>query len=184
MLRLRDKLAMHHWTRLGQCPACMRTACLFALSSFASATVLMLAGLNGPLLLLVWITAAAFAALWFGHVFMFSLNATRAMAVSGLGVVAIDLGRRSALLTFLKILFVAATVTSIPKSLRAQSCNCYSDSDCYCPPDFPQCVFNPSTGEAICCGAGTVGCAGPTLTWCCPPGSQCYGTDAQCMANQ
>src|SRR6185295_16363638 len=37
---------------------------------------------------------------------------------------------------------------------------------CSCPPDFPQCIFNPTTGEAICCGPSTVGCAGPNSTWC------------------
>ena len=30
----------------------------------------------------------------------------------------------------------------------------------------------------------TSGCAGPSLTWCCPPGSQCYGTDGQCLATE
>ena len=118
--------------------------------------------------------------LWIGHIVMFSSHAVRALPRTADGA---DMPRRRFLLVFLRTLIFAATVTSLPRSLRAQSCNCYSDSECYCPPDFPQCVFNPSTGEAICCGVDNVGCAGPTITWCCPPNTSCYGTDAQCMSN-
>lgn len=184
MLTVRQKLAMHHWTRLGQCPACMRTACLFAMASTAIAVLATAGGLHGTILAMAWTAAAGLVALWAGHVVMFSRNQTRALAVRHHAGMPADLSRRATLFLFLRILFVAATVTSLPKSLRAQNCNCYSDSNCYCPSDFPQCVFNPSTGEAICCGSDAIGCAGPTQTWCCPPGSQCYGTDAQCMANQ
>lgn len=184
MLTVRQQLAMHHWTRLGRCPACMRTACLFAAGSVAIATLAAAAGMHGTLLAPIWVAAAGLVALWAGHVVMFSLNQTRALAVRRDGAAPVEASRRATLLLFLRILLVAATVTSLPKSLRAQNCNCYSDSDCYCPADFPQCVFNPSTGEAICCGSDAIGCAGPTQTWCCPPGSQCYGTDAQCMAGQ
>ena len=184
MLSLSRWLAMHHWTRLGRCPACMRTAFLFASGSCVSVLAAWSTGLSGFPLLAGSLAAAAFVLLWVGHVFMFSRHATRSRGIvrgqAGGGAIS----RRTALFTFLKLLLVTAAVTSLPRSLRAQGCNCYSDSDCYCPPDYPQCVFNPSTGEAVCCGANTVGCAGPNLTWCCPSGSQCYGTDGQCMANQ
>ena len=184
MLKFRTALAMHHWTRLGRCPACMRTAFLVALGS-----VLVAAIASTPIVpvgsprVAIWLIAAGFVALWIGHVFMFSRYATRALAVSRSGKTMVDTSRRAAIFAFLRLLIVTATVTSLPKTLRAQSCNCFSDSDCYCPPDFPQCIFNPSTNESICCGSGTVGCAGPTLTWCCPPGSNCYGTDGQCYSN-
>ena len=182
MHRLLGALKMHHWTRLGRCPACMQTAFLSALGSLFTAAVATLAGLAGPTLVGIWVVAAALAALWFGHVFMFSRHATRALAVSR-NAGPVDPSRRAALLEFLRLLLVTASITSLPKTLRAQSCNCYTDSDCYCPADFPQCIFNPSTGEAICCGPDTNGCAGPSMTWCCPPGSQCYGTDGQCLGN-
>ena len=88
------------------------------------------------------------------------------------------------MIAFLRLLLVTAAVASLPRNLRAQGCDCLNDSNCSCPPDYPSCFFNPSTGEAICCGPSNVGCSGPSLTWCCPPGSQCYGTDGQCLSNQ
>jgi hypothetical protein len=183
MQKLRNALAMHRWTRLGRCPACMRTAFIFAFGALLVAAGATIAGLSGPALFGVWLAAAGFSALWFGHVFMFSRHATRALAVSRSAGPA-DPSRRAALIAFLRLLFVTAAITSFPKNLRAQGCNCFNDSDCYCPADYPSCFFNPSTGEAICCGPSNVGCSGPSLTWCCPPGSQCYGTDGQCLANQ
>jgi hypothetical protein len=158
----------------------MRTAFLFAATSVLIAVGLTAAGAGVPFLVLGWVAAATLMVLWLGHIVMVSSHAVLALPRTASGAA---MPRRRFLLVFLRTLIFAAAVTSLPRSLRAQSCNCYSDSDCYCPPDFPQCVFNPSTGEAICCGADNNGCAGPTLTWCCPPGSQCYGTDAQCMSN-
>jgi hypothetical protein len=184
MLNLSSWLAMHHWTRLGRCPACMRTAFLFASGSSALLLAAWSMGLSGISLLMASFAAGALVSLWLGHVFMFSRHAVRSRAVRRGEASGGVISRRAALLVFLKLLLVTAAVTSLPRSLRAQGCNCYSDSDCYCPPDYPQCVFNPSTGEAVCCGPNTVGCAGPNLTWCCPPGSQCYGNDGQCMASQ
>ena len=180
MNRLRNAIALHHWTRLGRCSACMRTAFLFAATSLLVASAVTVAGLDPAFMALGWLAAAALMALWLGHIVMFSTHAVRALPGKADGVA---IPRRRFLAVFLRTLIFAATVTSLPRSVRAQSCNCYSDTDCYCPPDFPQCVFNPSTGEAICCGADNVGCAGPTITWCCPPNTSCYGTDAQCMSN-
>lgn len=180
MLKLRKQLGMHHWTRLGRCPACMRTAFLFAIGSLSVAAIATTLLSPGWPLFLAWLAAASFTALWVGHVFMFSRHATQARARPAEG--AVDLPRRTALLAFLRLMLVTATVTSLPRTLYAQGCNCFSDSNCTCPPDFPQCVFNPSTGEAVCCGANTMGCAGPTMTWCCPQGTQCYGND-QCWGN-
>lgn len=179
MNRLRNAIALHHWTRLGRCRACMRTAFLFAAVSLLTAAAITAAGLGAPLLIFGWTAAVVLTMLWLGHIVVFSSRAVRALPGMPDGA---DLPRRRLLLAFLRTLIFAAAVTSLPRSLRAQSCNCATDSECYCPPDFPQCILNPSTGEAICCGANTIGCAGPTLTWCCPPGSNCYGTDAQCMS--
>jgi hypothetical protein len=181
MLELRNRLAMHHWTRLGRCPYCIRTAFLFAFGSIAVAVAATFALPSGWPLFGVWLAAAAFTALWLGHVYMFSHYATRALAIRRGGEATVDRSRRAILLNFLKLLLVTATVTSLPRTLSAQACNCYTEGNCYCPPEFPQCIYNPTTGESICCGPSTVGCAGPTMTWCCPPGSQCYGT-SQCWS--
>lgn len=158
----------------------MRTAFLFAAASLLMSAAMTVAGLSAPFLVFGWIAATALTALWLSHIVMFSSRAVQALPRKADGG---DMPRRHFLLAFLRSLIFAAAMTSLPRSLRAQSCNCYSDSECYCPPEFPQCVFNPSTGEAICCGGDNIGCAGPSLTWCCPPNTSCYGTDAQCMSN-
>jgi hypothetical protein len=182
MQKFRSALAMHHWTRLGRCPACMRTAFIFALGALATATAATIAGVPGPALFGAWLAAGGLTALWVGHVFMFSRHATSALAISSIAPA--NPSRRVWLMAFLRLLLVTATVTSLPRNLRAQGCDCFNDSNCTCPPDYPSCFFNPSTGEAICCGPSNVGCSGPSMTWCCPPGSQCYGSEGQCMANQ
>src|SRR5262245_46067175 len=131
MLNLSSWLAMHHWTRLGRCPACMRTAFLFASGSCALVLAAWGTGLSGFPLLAASFAAAAFVSLWIGHVFMFSRHAVRSRAVPRGEVGGVAISRRAALLAFLKLLLVTAAVTSLPRSLRAQGCNCYSDSDCY-----------------------------------------------------
>jgi hypothetical protein len=82
MQKFRNALAMHHWTRLGRCPACMRTAFMFALGAVLVAAGATIAGVSGVALSGVWLAVAGFSALWFGHVFMFSRHATLALAVS------------------------------------------------------------------------------------------------------
>jgi hypothetical protein len=121
--------------------------------------------------------------LWMAHVWMFTFRSAKATALlSGSKADEVNLywSRRRLLAAFLRVLVFSAVASGLPRGLRAQSCNCYSESNCSCPPDFPQCIFNPSTGDAICCGYNNAGCAGPNSTWCCPPGSNCYGTDNQC----
>jgi hypothetical protein len=134
---------------------------------------------------LAWVAAVGFTALWLAHVWVFTARSIRATAVL------ISKGsaqqrqpdlwtRRRVIAAFVNVLIFSAAISAFPKSALAQDCNCFSDSDCKCPPDFPQCVYNPTRNEAICCGPNAVGCASPSDTYCCPPGSQCYGSD-QCM---
>lgn len=179
MGKLGEEVLRRHWLQLGRCPVCMRAAFQAAVAAWLlSMSIFFLAGT--PALLAPSVAAAtALTGLWLAHTWVFSSHVVRATAVRGYDLP--DASRRRFLLTFLRTLVFTATLTSLPGSLAAQGCNCYSDSNCQCPPDYPQCVFNPSTGEAICCGPGAVGCAGPSVTWCCPPGSNCYGTDSQCQ---
>ena len=74
-------------------------------------------------------------ALWLGHIVMSSArHAARALPGKADGAA---MPRRRFLLVFLRTLIFAAAVTSLPRSLRAQSCNCYSDTDCLLPAGFP-----------------------------------------------
>src|SRR4051794_3303487 len=107
MQRFRGALAMHHWTRLGRCPACMRTAFIFALGAVAITAAATVAGVPDPALLGAWLAAVGFTALWFGHVLMFSRHATRALAVSR-DAVHTDPSRRAWLIAFLRLLLVTA----------------------------------------------------------------------------
>lgn len=180
MGKLGENVLHRHWSRLGRCPTCMRTAFQAAAATWLlSISIFLLDWAPLALLILSVFAATALTALWLAHIWVFSGRATRAAAFRAGGFP--DLSRRRFLITFLRTLVFTATLTGLPHSLAAQGCNCYSDSNCQCPPDFPQCVFNPSTGEAICCGYDAIGCAGPSVTWCCPPGSNCYGTDSQCQ---
>ena len=133
MDRLRNAIALHHWTRLGRCRACIRTAFLFAAASLLVASAITAAGLGPAFMALGWTAAAALMALWLGHIVMLSAHAARALPGRADGAA---MPRRRFLLVFLRTLIFAAAVTSLPRSLRAQSCDCYSDTDCYCPPDF------------------------------------------------
>ena len=117
--------------------------------------------------------AIALIALWLSHLIAFAMRSTRAMvrktdATSHV----LPTGRRRFLVLFAQNLAFAALATIFTAGkLQAQGCNCYTDANCNCRPPFTKCVYNPTTGEAICCGPNTNGCAGPTQTWCCPPGS-------------
>lgn len=173
---------------LGRCPRCMRTAFLSA------AGALVMAGFATALLapslaIVAWGIAVALTALWIAHVWMFTRRSVRATAVRAAGgTIAAQQAelwpRRRLLAAFVRVLLFSAMTSVLPRDAWAQECNCYADSDCGCPPDFPNCIFNSSNGEAICCGPNTVGCAGPTQTWCCPPGTNCYGTDGQCYGGE
>lgn len=171
-------------TQLGRCGTCMRLAFLFA--SGASAAALFLA-LWSPIAgaAVGFVFALPLTALWIAHVAMFVRRSVRATALRAAGgdparQRAELWPRRKVLAAFVRTLAFSAATSLVVQRAAAQGCNCYTENDCYCPPDFPQCVFNPSTGEAICCGADAVGCAGPYQTWCCPGNTQCYGTEGQC----
>jgi len=167
--------------RIGRCPKCTHSSFVAAVS--AVSTALLLWFFAAPLTLILLAGSASFVltSLWMAHVWMFTVRSARATALRSVpGTGDAIWSRRRLLAAFLRVLVFSAVAAGLPRGLRAQSCNCYSEQNCYCPPDFPQCIFNPSTGEAICCGPSTTGCAGPNSTWCCPPGSNCYGTDNQC----
>jgi hypothetical protein len=162
----------------------MRTAFVAAAFAGAAAIVATLL-LPRPVVVFAWLAAAGLAALWLAHVWMFTRRSVRATAVrAGAGSVATQQAalwpRRRVLAAFLRVLIFSAVTSFAARNARAEDCNCYNDNDCYCPPEFPNCIFNPTTGEAICCGPNTTGCAGPQQTWCCPPGTNCYGNDGQC----
>jgi hypothetical protein len=172
------------FSSLGKCSKCMKLAFVTAMgASFATAVLFVTAPL--------WVALAGTAAsagltlLWIAHVWFYTLRSIRATAAltpaSAVAARQVELWpRRRVLQVFVRTLIFSAMMSVIPKSAYAQECNCYSEENCSCPPDFPNCVFNPSNGEAICCGPNAVGCAGPQQTWCCPPGSNCYGTEGQC----
>lgn len=168
---------------LGKCGKCMRAA--FACAALALVVAIFAtAALPVAMVVVAWLATAALTMLWVAHVWKFTIRSIRATAVlSGRGPAAEQQAqlwtRRRVVKAFFGVLVFSAAITAFPRSARAQGCNCWSESDCHCPPDFPQCVYNPSRNESTCCGPNTMGCASPTLTYCCPPGSQCYGTD-QC----
>lgn len=169
--------------RLGRCTKCMHTAFLTAVGAMAVAAILWLVQSPPAYAVLAFSAAGLVVTLWIAHVWMFTLRSARATAV-----LVVPEGhsapqpwtRRRLLGAFLRVLVFSAVASAIPRSLRAQECNCYTENDCYCPDAFPQCVYNPTTGEGICCGPSAVGCAGPSSTWCCAPGTNCYGTSNQC----
>jgi hypothetical protein len=165
----------------------MRTAFLAALFSSIACGFVFLATDEPLMRAAVMLGAAGLTLLWLSHLTAYAARAGRAFARKATEaatiepVLALSLARRRFLATFLRSFVFAALVSTFGSAPgRAQGCNCYTENDCYCPADFPQCVFNPTTGEAICCGPNAVGCAGPTQTWCCSPGSNCYGTEGQC----
>jgi len=147
---------------LGRCPQCMSTS-FFATAISAAIALLSVLALD---LVIIGATlsaaALAFGMLWIAHLAVYSSRATALVA---------DRSRRRFVATFAKTFFLTALVTVSPR-LLAQSCDC--------PPQYPKCVFNPARNEYWCCGANTVGCASPKQTWCCPPGSNCYGDDGRC----
>lgn len=170
---------------LGRCPTCMRKAFTMALLASLAALTASLVTPWPAVIASAWAIAAGLVVLWLSHAWMFALRAVRARPVAGASPTSRSTywRRRDFIAALCRVLVFTAVTSSLAKPLGAQGCNCYSDQDCRCPDDFPQCVFNPSTGEAICCGYDNIGCAGPQLTWCCPPNTSCYGTEAQCYSN-
>lgn len=184
MLRQLNRFFDLFRSKLGRCSRCMRTA-------FAAAAGAIAIAAGAAFLLPATYAAAAlvialgFVALWLAHVWAFTRRSVHATAVreSGGAIAAQQSAlwpRRRVLTAFVRLLVFSALAGISARTASADDCNCYNDNDCYCPPDFPNCIFNPTTGEAICCGPNTAGCAGPSQTWCCPPGTNCYGTEGQC----
>jgi hypothetical protein len=166
--------------QLGRCPRCMHSSFLSAAAGVLLAFMSSAVGFPAYVVLLTAAIATLLTGLWMAHALMFTVRSAKATARhSGLAD-RVAWSRRRLLGAFLRVLAFSAVTAALPGALRAQSCNCYTENGCSCPPDFPQCIFNPTTGEAICCGPSAVGCAGPNSTWCCPPGTNCYGTDNQC----
>lgn len=176
---MRDLLKMVRFPsgQLGTCPRCMRAA--FTATVGATLLAALATALTTPVVAVAaWIAAASLAALWIGHVGQFtarSIKATAIRSAAGPGR-AEPWSRRRVIAAFFNVLVFSAALTVLPRRASAQVCNCYSDSDCYCPTDFPQCIYNPTTGDSICCGAAATGCAGPERTWCCAsPTPNCNG---------
>lgn len=169
---------------LGRCPTCMRQA--FTTAFIATLATLAATFFAAPVTMVaaIGVIAMGLTLLWLSHAWMFALcrvkaNPTHAETQERSGV----WRRRDVLAAFWHVLIFTALTSSIAKPLGAQGCNCYNEEGCRCPDDFPQCVFNPSTGEAICCGYDNAGCAGPSMTWCCPGNTSCYGTEGQCYGS-
>jgi hypothetical protein len=166
--------------QLGRCPKCMHTSFLCAVAAVLAALTSSAVGIPTYAVVLNSALAALLTGVWMAHVWMFTIRSAKATACHSSHADSVIWSRRRLLGAFLRVLAFSALTAALPRGLRAQSCNCYTENGCSCPPDFPQCIFNPTTGEAICCGPSAVGCAGPNSTWCCPPGSNCYGNDNQC----
>ncbi|MEQ1752561.1 MAG: hypothetical protein ABL973_00345 [Micropepsaceae bacterium] len=169
---------------LGKCSRCMKLAFTAAIAATLVTAILYIAA---PLWLALGAAGASIAliALWVAHVWFYTMRSIRATAAlapqSQVAARQEELWpRRRVLRVFIRTLIFSAMISVLPRSAYAQECNCYTEDNCSCPPDFPNCIFNPSTGDAICCGPNAVGCAGPQQTWCCPPGTNCYGTEGQC----
>jgi hypothetical protein len=171
--------------QLGTCMKCMRTAFLAAVGSTLLAVMATI--LEQPVLIVLgaWLLSLSLFGLWLLHGWKFTQRSIRATALrtepgpDGNNAQAIWT-RRRILLAVARVLLFSAAASALPRSLRAEGCNCYKDDNCSCPSDFPQCVFNPTTGDAICCGPNATGCAGPTQTWCCAPDHGCSGDEGYC----
>ena len=165
--------------RLGQCPKCMRSAFRAAAAAWVVAAAVGLS-VGADRIALLLPVPAALTLLWLAHLGVF---AWRSAVSAPLAVLAREAGpaaaRRAFLLFFLRAFSVAALATALPARVMAQGCSC-SDPDCSCPQDQPDCYINPARGESFCCSSGDVGCASPSLSWCCPNGTNCYGDNGSC----
>ena len=173
--------------KIGRCPKCMKTAFRLAVASWVLAIVAAL--VDAPALLPAALVLALLLSLnWLIHIVCYAARMTYAkyrteQNLRRLVAPSADApwpSRRRVLISFSKGLAFAAMATAVSyRFAMAQSCSC-GDSDCECPPDFPQCVFNPARQESLCCGFDAIGCGSPTLTWCCPSNTSCSGVDNQC----
>lgn len=181
LVRLLDK-------KIGRCPKCMRTAFRFAAASWALAIVAALADAPAAPLRAALALALLLSLNWLVHIARYAARMTYAKYRTEQNLRRLVApsanahwpGRRQLLISFSKGLAFAALATAVSyRFAMAQSCRC-GDSGCECPPDFPQCVFNPARQESICCGFDAIGCGSPTLTWCCASNTSCSGIDDQC----
>ena len=174
----------------GRCPRCMKASLSTAALAWVLLMLLLLEAGRSIATEIGGLAAIGMTALWLAHLAAFASRAVLARARKMPGGSGNADGLRSSwqrrrfVSVFARTFLFAAVASALPyriaRSLQlAQDCNCYTETDCGCPAEFPQCVFNPGTGDAVCCGPNTVGCAGPSTTYCCPPGTNCYGDD-QC----
>ncbi len=175
-------------TKLGRCPKCMKTSFLAAAAAWAVALALASMPTVPSIGAAIWAVPAVLTLLWIGHLASFAGRATRGAfrraedeeRIRGASASAmIRWPRRRFLLTFAKMLVIAAAATALPFRAMAQDCSC-ADPECTCPPDAPDCYINPARQESFCCAYGDVGCSSPLLSWCCPNGSNCYGDNGEC----
>ncbi len=156
---------------LGRCPKCMRTSFRFAAMS-CLALMLALTFVDEPVLIMAALVAAIiFVAVWTAHLVTYSgrmaqwTMATERSASHARNLVA-GSERRRFLGFFMRALAYSATA-SIASVAVAQ--------DCRCPPQAPECIFNPCRRERFCMPRGFVACAGCKKSWYCNPGHNCLG---------
>jgi hypothetical protein len=169
-------------SKLGLCPTCMRISFRAALLSWLFAAAVLIAVRQNQVDLAALLATAGFTVLWFAHLLAFSLRSIRTrarrIAADGTATPALLL-RRKFLSAFAQTFFFAAIATIVPMSVaRADGCNCFTENNCSCPSDAPNCFFNPSTGVGYCC-ATSVGCGNSQGEWCCP--NQCGGDTGTCL---
>jgi hypothetical protein len=179
------------FSKLGTCMKCMRQAFIAALTGALLASLATVTHQAGVFLLGAWCISIGLLALWVSHGLVFTARSIVASPVRQADMMAnqgprgVDAAfiwtRRRFFSAAVRVLLFSAAASALPRSARAEDCNCYTENDCDCPPAFPQCVFNPTTGDAICCGQNTTGCAGPTQTWCCAPNHGCSGEEGSCF---
>lgn len=187
MVVLFNRLKSYVLGQLGKCTTCMRLAFAAALVAALLAVALTVFAPGWPAVL-AWLATFGLTVLWIAHVGMFVNRSVRATALRDGG--GTPEGQRAAMWPRRKIfaafigtlLFSAAPFVFARKAHAQGSCNCYLDSGCRCPPAFPNCVYNITTREAICCGPNTKGCATANMTWCCPTNTNCSGDrDGYCV---
>ena len=174
-------------SKLGRCPTCMRIAFRAALASWVIAAIVIIAWPDRAIDVAASCVAGGFAVLWMAHVVTFALRSTREafrrralaprLEESAAGSISV---RRQFLIGFAHTLLFAAIATIAPvTAARADGCNCYTENNCYCPADAPNCFFNPATGVGYCCSGGA-GCGNTQGQWCCPSG-RCGGDYGTCL---
>ena len=164
-------------TNLGRCPRCMRSAFVTAViaSLLASAAAFTLAR---PVAVAAAAIATGFALLWLAHAFVFAWRWVRVTMIGehvSLKSWSADVISRRRAMAVLMRAFAATLAASIIPSAAFAACNC-GQPGCSCSdPAFPKCVYNPTRNESICCGPNGVPCGAMYMTYCCPPGTNCFG---------